>query len=379
MDLKDFNWEANPDQLDFFGVKGENYQEQVLADKAREPKSKLKDEETIEELEETEEKQPVFESFSNDKTEESSEPNKEITKDSKKPLGRPKVEAVNYVDQFNSFKSQGILKHMELEEDVEDLDEDTFKDLLEQDYEEEVGARIEQWAAQELDEDAQAFIKFKKNGGRTSDFFKAFSNSTGSLKGNIEDEKFQDKVIRKQLTDEGWDSDEIEDRLEYFAKTDKKQTIAEKYYSKMEEKAEKEAARVLKEQENLRRQQIEDKLEFSNTVKETLNSMQEVKGLKITPKDRSSLYTFITKENQKVGNRTLTGFQKAYVEAVQDPEKLLAIAKLLQTDFDMSDFEKKAKLQETKKIRENLESRKGLRPTTSSSSLGEGKSLADLF
>ena len=235
------------------------------------------------------------------------------------------------------------------------------------------------WATQELDDDAQACIRFKKNGGRTSDFFKAYGTSTASLKGDIEDESFQDKVIRKQLQDEGWDREEIEDRLEYWTKSDKKKSIAEKYYSKIAEKAQKEAELVLKKQEEYKKQQLQDKLNFNEAVKDSLNSFQEVKGLKITAKDKSSLFTFMTKE-QNVNGRSLTGFQRAYIEAVQDPEKLLALAKLFQTDFDMSDFEKKAKLNVSKNIKENLESRKGLRPTTSSSSsLSGGKSLADLF
>lgn len=371
MDLSNFNWEENPDQLDFFGIKKEAYQENVDQDKAREPK-KPEDEETTEKPEETKEEQPVFESFLPEEKPE--EKDKEI----KKP-GRPKTEQVNYLDQFNSFKAQGFFKHLELEEDIEDLDEEGFKDLVEQDYEEEVNSRIEMWATQELDDDAQAFIKFKKNGGRTADFFKAYGTSSATLKGDIEDEKFQDKVIRKQLQEEGWDSEEIEDRLEYYAKTDKKKSIAEKYYSKIEEKAKKEAELVLKRQEDLKKQQLQDKLEFNETIKESLNTFQEVKGLKITAKDKSALFSFMTKE-QNVNGRSLTGFQRAYIEAVQDPEKLLTLAKILHSDFDLSEFEKKAKLSVSKNIKESLESRKGLRPTaSSSSSLTGGKSLADLF
>ena len=59
---------------------------------------------------------------------------------------------------------------------------------------------------------------------------------------------------------------------------------------------------------------------------------------------------------------------------------MILLAKLLSTNFDMSDLEKKAKITETRKIKENLESRKGLRPTASrGSQLSGGKSLADLF
>ena len=59
---------------------------------------------------------------------------------------------------------------------------------------------------------------------------------------------------------------------------------------------------------------------------------------------------------------------------------MILLAKLLATDFDMSDLEKKAKITETKRIKETLESRKGLRPNASrGSQLIGGKSLADLF
>lgn len=378
-DLTNFNWEANPNEVDFFGIKAEVYQSQVNEDKSREKAFKENDEEKDEKQQESEEKPPVFESFMDDS--EDKEQGEQNVKSKTASPGRPsKVEPTNYMNQFASFKEQGIIKHVDLEEDLEDLDEDTFKDLIEQDYEEEVSTRIEQWATQELDEDAQAFIKFKKNGGRTEDFIKAYTSSSSELTGNIEDEKFQNTVIRKQLASEGWDEEEIQDRLENLAKFDKKQTVAEKYYNKIKLEQKKQADALLQRQEEYRQQIEENKINFKNTVKESLNSIQEVKGIKITTKDRSSLFNFITKEDQVVGNRHVTGFQRAITEAVQDPEKMLLLAKLLASDFDMSDLEKKAKLTETKKIKESLESRKNLRPSESrGSQLTGGKSLSDLW
>lgn len=381
--LENFNWESAPNDVDFFGINAEKYKEQVDLDKARNPKVELENEETPEEPEKTEEEQPIFESFMDiPKEEEDGKPKDKIEQNPKSPGRPPKTEPLNLVEQFNSFKEQGIIKHIDLEEDIESLDEDTFKELLYQDYEEEVNSRIEQWATQELDEDAQAFIKFKKNGGRTEDFFSTFSKVTSSnLSGNIEDEKFQDKVIRKQLAEEGdWDEEEIQDRLDHLARLGKKQSVAEKYYNKIKQAQQKEANNLLKRQEEYKQQVEQNKLQFRNTVKESLNKTQEVKGLKITAKDRATLYNFITKEDQVVGDRQVTGFQRAITEAVQDPEKMLLLAKLLATDFDMSEFEKKAKIQETKKIKENLESRKGFRPSTSSGgNLAGGKSLSDLW
>ena len=371
-DLSTFNWEANPNETDFFGIKAEQYQEQVEKDK---PVDTTTEEEVQDTEEETTEENP-FADFTS--TEETTE---EVDKPEKGKPSRPKnEEPTNYLDQYNSFKGYGLFKNIELEEEVEDLDEDTFKDLLEQDYEEEVNARIQQWATQELDEEAQAFIKFKKNGGRTEDFIKTLSSNTIDLNGDIEDEDFQNNIIRNQLKAEGWDREEIEDRLEYLSKIDKKQTTAEKYFGKLKEKADKEARKLVEKQEAFKKQQEQAKLDFKNAVKETLSTTQEVKGFKITSKDKINLFNFITKEDQEVSGRSVTGFQKAITEAVQDPNKMILLAKLLATDFDMSDLEKKAKITETKRIKETLESRKGLRPSASrGSQLTGGKSLADLF
>ena len=345
-DLSTFNWEANPNETDFFGIKAEQYQEQVEKDKPVESS-----EEDVEKDKDSTDTETIDENpFTNFTTVEESE---EVDKPEKGKPGRPKnEEPTNYLDQYNSFKNYGLFRNIELEEEVEDLDEDTFKDLLQQDYEEEVNARIQEWATQELDEEAQAFIKFKKNGGRTEDFIKTISSNTIDLNGDIEDEDFQNNIIRNQLKAEGWDREEIEDRLEYLSKIDKKQTTAEKYFGKLKEKADKEARKLVEKQEAFKKQQEQAKLDFKNAVKETLSTTQEVKGFKITSKDKINLFNFITKEDQEVSGRSVTGFQKAITEAVQDPNKMILLAKLLATDFDMSDLEKKAKITETKRIKE---------------------------
>lgn len=379
-DLSAFNWEANPDETDFFGIKATEYQENVDLDKAREKATqpKVENEESTEEPEETTEEQPVFESFTNpDETEETSE--------DKPKVGRPAKEkesskSSSYMDQFTTFREKGILKHVELDEGVEDLDEETFTDLVNQDYEEEVSSRIEQWATQELDEDAQAFIKFKKNGGSTEDFFRAMAKNSEGLNGNIEDENFQDKLIRRQLQMEDWDEEEIQARIDHLTKVDKKQSVAEKYYNRIKLDQKKRSEELIKRQQEFKEQAEKSREMFRTNVKETLNSTQEVKGIKITTKDKSSLFNFITKEDQLVGDRYVTGFQRAITEAVQDPEKMVLLAKLLSTGFDMTDLEKKAKIKETQKIKESLESRSGIRPGTSrGAQLTGGKSLSDLW
>ena len=69
-DLSTFNWEANPNETDFFGIKAEQYQEQVEKDKPVETTTEEKEEPT--DLETSEEN--LFSNFTN--SEESEEVDK---------------------------------------------------------------------------------------------------------------------------------------------------------------------------------------------------------------------------------------------------------------------------------------------------------------
>ena len=126
-DLSTFNWEANPNETDFFGIKAEQYQEQAEKDKPVESS-----EEDVEKNKDSTDSETIDEKpFTNFTTTEESE---EVDKPERGKPGRPKnEEPTNYLDQYNSFKNYGLFKNIELEEEVEDLDEDTFKDLLQQD------------------------------------------------------------------------------------------------------------------------------------------------------------------------------------------------------------------------------------------------------
>ena len=106
-DLSTFNWEANPNETDFFGIKAEQYQEQVEKDKPVETTTEEKEEPT--DLETSEEN--LFSNFTN------SEESEEVDKPEKGKPGRPKnEEPANYLDQYNSFKNYGLFKNIELEE-----------------------------------------------------------------------------------------------------------------------------------------------------------------------------------------------------------------------------------------------------------------------
>lgn len=366
--LLNFNWEDTEDN--FFGLGNPTPASPKKEEKEKEeeaPESKSKEKE-----EEEEEKELDFFSPNEEEQEEQEEEGQEKHKTSSK------TSTSIYTDVYKDLREQGIFKHAEIEEG-EDLDADKLFELQQQEYEAEVSARLTSWATEELDEDARAFIKFKRDGGSTEDFLNTYSKSSALPTGDISDESYQDRIIRFQLKQEGWDSEEVEDRLKYLTDSGTKQRVAKRYDNKIREEADREKAATLAQAARDREAIEEQEKEYKKTIRTVLTDTKDVNGVKITDKDKTELFNFLTKKDFKVSDtKSITGFQKKLGEVFQDTSKMILLAKLVNSDFDMKDFEKASITKKTKQIKSNLEQRKGLRPTSSGSSLG-GNSLAELF
>ena len=361
--LMDFNWdESGADS--FFGLNEFGEEPKPIEEKT--PKSVVQTTpppttETIESDKEEVEKQEESSFF-----EEEDETKKESTTDN-----------AFYEDVYKDLKEAGIFKHVELE-DGEELDADRLYELQQEEIEAEVTSRLDAWASQELDEDAKAFIKFKIQGGDTSEFFKTYQNTSEITLGDIEDEDYQDNLIRYQLQKEGWDKDEIEDRLEFLTESNKKSKFAERYHDRLIKEQEKEKQALVKQAEEQKIRVKQQEEQFRSSIKDTLDVNKEINGIKFTDKDKNNLINFLTKKEKLEDGRVITGFQKKLSESFNDPKKIALLAKILNDNFDFSSFEKSAITKKTKEIKRNIEQRQSMRPTGSGSSSG-ANSLASLF
>lgn len=365
--LLDFNWDDSADS--FFGLNEQGEEPQPIQ------KSTVKEEIEVDEDTTSEDKPKENKSKTKEDEEtfffEEDEENQEFE--------RKKSEDSNfYEDIYRDLKDSGIFKHVELDED-EEIDADRLYELQQEEIEAEVGARLQAWANEDLDEDAQAFIKFKLEGGSTSEFFKTYQNSSEFSLGDIEDEDYQDNLIRHQLQKEGWDKDEIEDRLEYLTDTNRKAKFAEKYHIRLEKEIEQEKRALREQMEEQKQRAKQQEEEFKNNIKDILSTSSEIKGLKISDKDKSTILNFLTKKDQKVdGNIVVTGFQRKLSEVFKDPNKIVLLAKIVNDDFDFSSIEKSSVTKKTKEVKRNIENRQSMRPSGSGSSSG-ANSLASLF
>ncbi len=376
--LVDFNWDTNDDV--FFGVTPEGFEPTETKVEDEVVTNTTDDTETKKgpgrpKKEESKEEEATKDDFTfGEEVKKEVEEEEETTKPNKDNEGQGSI----FNDLYADLRENGIFKHIELGEEDTDISAERFFELQEAEIEAEIDSRLEAFA-NDLDDEAKALIKYVREGGSTRDFFATYSETSGVPHGDIEEDDFQDKVIRYQLEKEGWDRDEIEDRIEFLTQKGNKRKMAERAYEKIQEEVEEERTTLEernRQAQEMRKRQIQ---EYDSGIKKTLNENDEFHGFKISAKEKSKLQDYLTKRNIKLENgQTISGFQKGLADVMRDPSKTILLAKFIESDFDMSQLEKRIKTKETNKIKSRLENRTATQPKGSGSST-KGQSLADFF
>lgn len=349
--LEDFSWDS--------------WDESSLEEVSKEPKEEIKEE--VSSTEEVKE-----------------QPKKESEKVEEDVLGEAedfdKIEFVEDEEDEDSYdnnivsrlKQEGIFSTL----DEEDLDEEMSDEYLPELIDKEVDARVEETMEsffEELDEDAIAFLKFKKNGGSTSQFISMLQAKSDVPEGDIDSESYQEKVIKHGMKLEGYDDEDIEDKVEWLKEGGKLKRHAEKYEAKLEKATQAHQQQLLKEQEKQQAAAKRQREELSNNLKNLLQESDTIGQFNFSKRDKKELHSYMTKANVKVGkNSYMTKMQKDLQTAFQDPEKILVIAKLLKNNFDISDVIRDTETKVTRKTKDKIE-RKSTKMKSSNSSTGRRK------
>lgn len=383
--LEDFKWDT--DETSFFGIKEEGIEaafqdnSKVRADDdvTEAPVVEDEDEEnTVERIDDNKDtkgktkkpaKETIPEPFTEDKVEEVTEEEAEETKDT------------FYSTLASEMKDKGVFQNIDIPE--EDIDEEKFFELQDAEIEARVNETFEGFM-EEMDDDAKAFIIFKKNGGRTKDFFDIYSNQVSLGEVDIEDEDNQDKIISHYLrVVDRMDSDEITDRLEWLKDNGKKKSYAEKYKLKLDKIDETNKANAVKVAEESKEKLEKNNEKFRAELSTVLEKTEEIKDFKFTKEDKKDLVNYITKPSVKVGkNNFITPFMADLGQMFKgEGDKkgdLLLLAKLIKSNFDVKDIVSKTKTKVIQEAKSKLQSAKqGVKP--SSSGLHTNKPLADFF
>ena len=271
-----------------------------------------------------------------------------------------------------------IFQHVTLT-DGEQITEEKFFELHEQEVDGRVEEAIQDFITELNDEDGAAFIKFKRAGGKTSDFFEFYSQMSGELNVDIEKEEGQDAILKKWYkTVENLDDEDIEDKLDWLKESGKKKKYAEKYQTKMEADKQTAKTQFLNEQLEAQTKRENAKKEFVAKVRTTLDTTESVGDFVFNKTEKPELLDYLLKPAVKLkSNQYLTKFQSDLNEIINNhPDKLLVLAKMLMNDFDTSDLVVNQQTKTVKQIKSSLNSKTS---KLSSANNSKKRSLSEFF
>jgi hypothetical protein len=326
------------------------------------------------------------------KTKEKKEKIKPEDKDKKVEKSKAKPEAAKTDGEFFKqltveMKERGFFQTVEIPEDKEELEEDEFFELADQEIEGRINETFEAFF-EEMDEDGKDFLKFKKNGGRSIDFINVYANSpVPDFDGDFDSSNDTHKavVIETYLSlVEKMDAEEIKDRMDWIKENGKDKNYAEKYYGKLQEIDLAQKTALLKQQEENNKKRDEVIKKFNKSIGEAITKADVVGNFKFTKEDKKKLPDFITKPTVKIGkNKYIPAFNSKLGEILkadtpEAQEKFLLLAKLIENNFNVAELATKAETKVTQKIKSKLRDVKnGVKPSSSGSYTR--KSLSDFF
>jgi len=369
MELDDFSWGGTQESVEFFGERVEPQIDEALTPPVKETEEEQPQGANAPEQEEEE----VITFFG----EEPETLDLEDDEEEKPRETKPKKQKVDnyYNSLFLDLKDKGFYENVELEEGQELTAEDLL-DLQEQ----EIENRLNRWGEENLGQIGVDFIKYLRHGGDPSQFLQMQQQNGQYPQGDINDPNFQEHVVRFTLANEGWDSEEIEERIAVLENTGKLSTVAGKYNAKLEAKR-KEAneALIAKQKEKAERQKQEFK-EYTNSLAQVAKSKNEIGGFRITPSRANKLIADITKPTVELEDgRVVSKFQNDINQILKDPEKTLLLAHLADNNFDFSQLQRQANNKAAKEIKRNIQNHGVSTSSGPGSSLGGLQTLADLL
>lgn len=356
--------------------------------KTTKKKEEVEEEEEVEpeftfDLEESQEEKPEKKEVKSTKTEEVEEKPSKTTKTETTEVDDSKF----YTQLVKEFKERGVFQNIEVKEDDE-VDEDKFFELHDAEIEARANESVEAFG-EDLDEDGKAFLRFKMNGGKSSEFMETYLAPAPSFTDveefNEDDASLVNKVIRYHVSNvEKLDGEELEERLKYIKDGGKEKVWAAKWFEKAK-KEDKERKELVLQTAKARADKVEqDAKEFVTSLANTLKETETVGSFKFTKEDLKELPDYITKKSIKVDkNKYVSPFQVALTKTLrgakkEDIQNLLVLAKLFKTGFDITPIVNKEVTRVTKIGKSNLkEAKTGVRLKSSG---GAGpKSLADII
>ena len=149
---------------------------------------------------------------------------------------------------------------------------------------------------------------YVKNGGKFEDFYNGMSKNIQYDNMDMEDESNQKMAVRDYLKLSGYSDEQIDKKIERYEDADMLEDEAIDAIERLKEHQEYQLQQQQEEQEALRAQQQQQAQQFVTDLSNTINSLDNIRGVTIPKQDRKALFDYIT----KVDASGMTQYQKDF-------------------------------------------------------------------
>tara|TARA_R110000751_G_scaffold112750_4_gene211791 strand:- start:207 stop:1391 length:1185 start_codon:yes stop_codon:yes gene_type:complete len=280
--------------------------------------------------------------------------NLEIAYKKEVPEGESTEEELTEESDTGEVSQLGVIANFLKEEGIVDFEEDEFEDSEEGFQtliQNEIKKGIEKYKT-DLDPLAQEFIEYVDKGGDPQHFVKATSDvdfSKIDIKMIDGKENLQKQLVAELMRREGFDQDEISSDIQDFVDGGLIAKRATRALSKLKGLQTKDRQNLLREQEDKSNKEKEDHQTFLTSLKEDIETREEIAGFDINNKAKKDFYKYITEVDRKTGKTRLVSDSEA------DKDSQLKMAWLYYNKFNFSKIEKKARTKATSSLKANLE------------------------
>jgi len=277
-----------------------------------------------------------------------------------------------YYQMAQQLKDAGIL--------VEDIDIENVKnndDILSL-HDTTISLKVEKELerfSEDVGSEGKLFINYIKEGGKPKDFFKVLQETTTIPLYDENSELQNEKVIGyylkyvKDITDE----DDIADTVEMLKEKGTLDKYAEKYSIQLEKIKNKKESEQLEQIKKDKEIAIKNKKAFEDNISKFIDDTTELNNIKFEDVEKEDLKKYIFKPNKKKdGNVYISKFSEDLQNIFKEPEKLIILAKIMKSGFDLNDIVKDIETKITKDTKKKIN-------TYTKPKTNVNKSLADFF
>ena len=299
-----------------------------------------------------------------------------------KELPEPEVEfkEEDVVNEQEETKDAETTDPLELfaeelaKQDIIEIDDDfqpTEKGLLEA-----VNGTIDKRVQEEIDyfqktlpEDGKSLLKHLMDGGQVNTFLETFSTpNISEMEVTGDNQSNQKHVLKEFMKLRGDSQEDINEALEMYEdngvlerQATKAKGRLEKYYDQQKEQLELKRNQEKESRETQRKEVIDN-------ISTTIQNSEHIKGFPLTTKSKKNLVSYMTEPNIKLNNEDgtqqyVTQFQADEMNASQDISDFILKAYLRMTDFNLDGLKKKAVSNFSKKFKKSLQNKKELTDT----------------